>query len=345
MKAADTTSRLSGSPGRFLQEMPSPEGYRSRLATDADVHAANLTGWNQLYDQLTPGQFHGSISELWMGKLQVFREVTSHAVRQSCQIWPNSLWFGIPLNDDDLSKVGISCIDKDAIAVRSGGAEFQLLTPNNFAILGIVVEQQELAEYVQTTEHVSISPSSFNGNLLRIGQIRRTGLRRLFQEMLKEVSYSPQLLLNQSSRHAIRSSVLLALSEVCSMQVRPDRPSSTHISQHSLVCRIREYVLSRGEDPVAISDICRDFYVSRRTLQNAFHSVVGMSPVAYLRAVRLNGVRRMLRDHSSRVTCVQDAAARWGFWHLSQFACDYRKLFGERPSDSLRQRCDYKGIH
>jgi AraC family ethanolamine operon transcriptional activator len=33
---------------------------------------------------------------------------------------------------------------------------------------------------------------------------------------------------------------------------------------------------------------------------------------------------------------VQDVAAAWGFWHLSQFATDYRKLFGVRPSETLK---------
>ena len=36
------------------------------------------------------------------------------------------------------------------------------------------------------------------------------------------------------------------------------------------------------------------------------------------------------------VQSVQDIAASWGFWHLSQFATDYRKLFGVRPSDTLK---------
>jgi AraC family ethanolamine operon transcriptional activator len=35
---------------------------------------------------------------------------------------------------------------------------------------------------------------------------------------------------------------------------------------------------------------------------------------------------------------VQDVAEAWGFWHLSQFATDYRRLFGKRPSETLRER-------
>ena len=35
---------------------------------------------------------------------------------------------------------------------------------------------------------------------------------------------------------------------------------------------------------------------------------------------------------------VQDAAARWGFWHLGQFSRDYKRQFGELPSQTLKQR-------
>jgi AraC-like DNA-binding protein len=49
----------------------------------------------------------------------------------------------------------------------------------------------------------------------------------------------------------------------------------------------------------------------------------------------LNGVRRGLRDAEKGVA-VQDVAAHWGFWHLGQFAQDYKRLFGELPSTTLR---------
>lgn len=318
-------------------QMPFSEGFHTYVATDADDHAGNLTGWNQLYDQLTPGKFRGSISELWMGKLQVFREATSHTVRQACQAWPESWWFGIPVGDEGNSRFGSYSIEKDTIAVRSGNADFELLTPDNFEILGVVVEQKELADYVLATEHVSLTPSIFSENLLQIGKEQKLGLQTLLQQVLTEVSGSPQLLKHPAVRLSIRSSILQALSDVCCSRMNSAKPSSTQANHHSLVFRIREYVLSRRDEPVTVSDLCRDFYVSRRTLQNAFHNVVGMSPVSYLRAVRLNGVRRMLRDSGSHFISVQDAAAEWGFWHLSQFACDYKKLFGELPSESLRQ--------
>ena len=82
-----------------------------------------------------------------------------------------------------------------------------------------------------------------------------------------------------------------------------------------------------------VPDLCEMLHVSRRTLQYAFETVVGTSPVAYLRALRLNAVRRDLRTGAAAT--VQDAAARHGFWSLSQFGSDYRQQFAERPSQTM----------
>jgi AraC family ethanolamine operon transcriptional activator len=80
-------------------------------------------------------------------------------------------------------------------------------------------------------------------------------------------------------------------------------------------------------------EVCRRIGASRRKLNYCFQDVLGTSPVKYLRAVRLNGVRRELR---SGTAAVQDVAARWGFWHLGQFSLDYKRQFGELPSATLK---------
>lgn len=75
--------------------------------------------------------------------------------------------------------------------------------------------------------------------------------------------------------------------------------------------------------------------VSTRRLQQGFADQLGMSPLAYLRMVRLNLVRRDLIDGDGSVS---DIAYRWGFTHLGRFAEVYRHRFDEKPSDTLRRR-------
>lgn len=57
--------------------------------------------------------------------------------------------------------------------------------------------------------------------------------------------------------------------------------------------------------------------------------------VLHLRDALLVGARRELKSRAGTDT-VQDVAARWGFWHMGAFASDYRRQFGERPSDTGR---------
>ncbi|MNR62918.1 transcriptional regulator EutR [compost metagenome] len=56
----------------------------------------------------------------------------------------------------------------------------------------------------------------------------------------------------------------------------------------------------------------------------------------YLKEVRLRNVRQALLNPSEGDS-VTDLAIRWGFLHLGQFSVDYRRAFGEKPSDTFRR--------
>jgi len=59
--------------------------------------------------------------------------------------------------------------------------------------------------------------------------------------------------------------------------------------------------------------------------------------MAYLKRVKLGRCREDLLAASPDTEFVGDIAAIWGFYHLSSFARDYRRVFGELPSESLKR--------
>ena len=101
---------------------------------------------------------------------------------------------------------------------------------------------------------------------------------------------------------------------------------------------IKNYLVEFPHEPVTVNQLCTITRVSRRTLQYAFQEHYGMSPKTYLNNYRLNGVRRELRKRAPFKTKVNDVASLWGFWHMGQFAADYRKVFGELPSETLHRK-------
>ena len=106
------------------------------------------------------------------------------------------------------------------------------------------------------------------------------------------------------------------------------------IRKRKLLAKACELMNHQSETPLSIEALCQEIGTSRRTLNYVFQDLMGLSPARYQRALRLNAVRRALRQAKPGTT-VQDVASEWGFWHLGQFARDYRQLFGEKPSATL----------
>ena len=61
-----------------------------------------------------------------------------------------------------------------------------------------------------------------------------------------------------------------------------------------------------------------------------------MGPAQYLWLRRMNLARRALRLADPGKTTVTAIATEFGFWELGRFAVQYRQLFGELPSATLR---------
>jgi len=81
--------------------------------------------------------------------------------------------------------------------------------------------------------------------------------------------------------------------------------------------------------------LCEIGGVGERTLQYAFRERFDLTPAAFLKMRRLAEVRRRLLQPPSDDVLVGEIAAALGFWHVGQFAADYRRAFGETPSQTL----------
>lgn len=86
----------------------------------------------------------------------------------------------------------------------------------------------------------------------------------------------------------------------------------------------------------SVSDLAQIAGVSIRSLQEGFKNSVGMTPMEYLREVRLRRARKDLMA-AGPGTKVADIANKWGFTHLGRFSQVYSHRFGECPSESLRR--------
>jgi len=110
---------------------------------------------------------------------------------------------------------------------------------------------------------------------------------------------------------------------------------------HSRIVKLAEdYAAARLADHLYVEDLCLALGVSPRTLEYAFARIMRMSPVAFLRRLRLHRVRQALRAATRGSTTVSIEALNGGFSHFGEFSRAYRDCFGELPSETLRRGAD-----
>lgn len=102
------------------------------------------------------------------------------------------------------------------------------------------------------------------------------------------------------------------------------------------VKRAVDYVHANADQPITIEDLVTVSGVAGRTLYKHFRDFTGHSPMAYLRKVRFERVRAELQqaDPSDSVT---NLALNWGFRHCGRFAVEYRRIYGESPSQTAKK--------
>jgi AraC-like DNA-binding protein len=106
--------------------------------------------------------------------------------------------------------------------------------------------------------------------------------------------------------------------------------------EHRLRRAIR-FVHDHADEDLEVADIAAGAELSERGLQDLFRRRLAVTPMRYLREVRLDRVHLELTSRRGGVVTVRDIARRWRFAHLGRFAASYRQRFGESPHQTLRR--------
>jgi AraC family ethanolamine operon transcriptional activator len=304
------------------------------LTNDVDEQAAVLDDWAETYQQMSPGRFSGCLRQLQFGRTQLFHESSSHCVHQIGAAWRESLVFVTSDNLTEPARWMGHTLNRNDIGIFRGDTGFEAVAPAGCRILAAAVDSGDFLSYARIVAPEDFSPDKPLDRRL----VRASGLHAYFSAFLRQtldtVMEAPQLLAEEAAQKTLRETLYSQMVELLSTRHRKVS-AGTALQRSTLVLSVRDYVNSRSAEVPSVVDICAEFGVSRRSLQYAFEEVVGMNPVAYLRASRLNAVRRDIKATSPQIP-VLDLAARWGFWHPSYFSASYKQLFGELPSVTPR---------
>ena len=128
----------------------------------------------------------------------------------------------------------------------------------------------------------------------------------------------------------------LALKSFAIAREAAQDPAASASAVPFYVRRAEAHMSAHLAEPLDLLDLAEHSGVSPRTLQYGFKLHREMTPMAYLRRLRLVTARRRLIAAQGGHGAVADVARQCGYVSVSHFSRDYRASFGESPRQTLR---------
>jgi AraC-like DNA-binding protein len=140
-------------------------------------------------------------------------------------------------------------------------------------------------------------------------------------------------LADRVTAHGLEQQIIDALIE-CLSPMAADEETPAARRHRKIVARVEE--LLQAEPAGRVTDICGEVSASGRLVRECCSMHLGISPTKYRRLRAMQQVHRELRNGDPETLTVSEAAKRHGFAALGRFARNYRAIYGELPSATLR---------
>jgi len=309
-----------------------------RLATfEPDIFASVITDSRLEVRLLRAGRFEASQERVLLGDslLEVVSSNLPVLTRGSYS--PDRLHFGFTLAGRGPGSMLGQTVVPDSVRVFAEGHEIDYRNPldETKAVFQVTREEVERAAVAHLGRPLPIPRTGW----LHFPPTEAAPL--LAQRIRSTVAVASQ------SPTDVSSSVARGLHEqllrACIDAVAAGLGLNAHGEQQNsprrgaLTQRARDYLFANLDQSFSLRALSEAACCSERVLQYAFHEVYGVGPQRWFHAMKLNEANRELRAYGPGEVRVTDVALRWGFTHFGRFSVDYRRMFGERPSETLKR--------
>jgi AraC family ethanolamine operon transcriptional activator len=318
---------------------PAPLGLLKALnlrVFDPDALSEAVSSSEFEHLQLEPGRFTGDLKHLNLGRLAVDSGHYTRKVIARGSFPADRVIVGCVLDCREEGIINGYRFGRQDVVVFPEGSELDYVMPAD-TVWCSVQFPRSILERAGFTETELKATTVIAGN--RRENARLAGfLRTLLQyrgQSERDVSPLSELsaaLIEERLLGRIRCAV--ESQETASGHARRQSWSSRMAILRRFEQRLRDDL---GE-VLHIPDLCTELGTSQRTLEVLFKQELGMTPKQFTDVVRLNAVRLELTHPPADQQTVADIAQRYGIHHLGRFAANYRRHFGEFPSETLGGR-------
>ena len=306
--------------------------FLSQRFDEFDAFAATAASWQVHFNQLDRGRFVGEMKQIAAGPVTVIRCQFNRKLHQSGCAPPGCWTFAVPLPDHSSHVWRRHEVTSNNLTSFRDDVEMECTSLPGFHIYAVSISSELLARAAQDLGYENHEEI-----------LKREQVIHCLDRHLEKIRLYCDAATNCDEPHpGFAISLQTELPKLILqgfIGAKGKLPIPISLKRRRALRLASEAIRDSGEAILKVSDLCRVTQASERTLRYAFAESFGVSPKEYLQSVRLNAVHRDLLNHDPG-TLIADLANRQGFWHMGQFASDYRRMFAELPSATLLRACE-----
>lgn len=297
---------------------------------DIDDLTETARDWDATFRQLEAGKLRSEFSQIGLPGVQLIRCKINRQMHQTGMPPRDGRTFVIPnLQNFNYLWRGKQVNSKQALCFPRN-QEYESSSDNSFDVLTVTLSD-DLLERLHEGLEMDGKQASTYAHEVTVMDPRMFFILQLQLNRIHNLT-ADEFVLNQSS--IIEDVDSLAGLLIKGWSASPDDLRCQLPRNHTrLIAAATRYIELNSKGPILMWELCEHLGCSERSVQYAFKRHFGLSPKQYITACRLKAVRRALIQNSSE--SITKIAGDWGFWHMGQFAADYRRLFGELPKVTL----------
>ncbi len=304
--------------------------------TNFEVFSSVLKGYDLDLHQIDRGQFNGSLQQIQYGPVFINRISATRRFEVSGSPPPGLRTFGIP---------GENCLpftwrnkisNGNSIQIYKPDTELEMITHPFFEAIDVSITEDAFNVLLQQWDLPALDKLIAKREMVICNPEIMPLLRKTLQTICITVDNNPeQLNHNTDLQELIKVEIPYLLSQALMEAETQDIRTMPAKRSYALKTAI-DYIQATPHDKISLNAFCAENNINKRTLQRAFLEHYGITAKSYAKAHRLNHAFKILSASDADATRISDIASSFGFWHMSQFATDYRRHFGELPSETLK---------
>ena len=304
--------------------------------TNFEIFSNVLGGYDIDVKQLSRGSFSAFLQQIQCGPVAINRFTSALRVEVNGMPPPGVRTFGIPTANCQPFIWRDKQTSGNTIQIYKPSTELALVTNPKFEAIDISISENDFNNLNRLWGFPDLESLIDNREMLECDPAKVRYLKNILEHICSTLDNEPDRLNKDIElQKLVNYQVPYLLAEALMTSTVHTAKATAGKRKKTLKTAI-DFILSSASKAISIENLCRDTGINKRTLQRAFLDQYDMTPKAYLQSLRLNDAYKMLLQCDPATTKITDVALSQGYWHMSQFAADYRRQFGELPSATLK---------